>query len=302
MWFCWLTSEFCANTFFDSNFIGTSCSLCNEGILVVEVSTNFPRIYRAKGIPGHAKGTRDAWWNHLEFGDQAPKTNFGDGLVGSPAEMVEDYLMCFPDFLSEFPVVKQNSCNLTAPKPEGFIISSMITFQNLKNWRIQNMFFFFFRCPFCCVRLFLGSGTRLNPGRVDWWNASLIHFVLLEEKAWHETLQYVLTIVPPIKSFSPMISDLSRSQGFWNMFPFLGSILKTVMLIDSLLHSLLGTSVALPPDVFKRSLRFDDRMSKVGVLELFFLLLETLADIILKVKMGYLQAKPRRCPKSSPFR
>ena len=54
------------------------------------------------------------------------------------------------------------------------------------------------------------------------------------------------------------------------MFPFLGSILKTVMLIDSLLHSLLGTSVALPPDVFKRSLRFDDRMSKVGVLELFF--------------------------------
>lgn len=129
---------------------------------------------------------------------------------------------------------------------------------------LAGMFFFVF---------FIGvlfCGTRLNPGRVDWWNASLIHFVLLEEKAWHETLQYVLTIVPPIKSFSPMISDLSRSQGFWNMFPFLGSILKTVMLIDSLLHSLLGTSVALPPDVFKRSLRFDDRMSKVGVLELLF--------------------------------
>ena len=41
---------------------------------------------------------------------------------------------------------------------------------------------------------------------------------------------------------------------------------------------------------------------KWGSWSCLFLLLETLADIILKVKMGYLQAKPRRCPKSSHLR
>lgn len=98
----------------------TSCSLCNEGILVVEVSTNFPWIYRAcqtgpnltlsseprnvvfhhhpRGIPGHAKGTRDAWWNHLEFGDQAPpKQTLEMGWVCSRVSRLK-WLRIFVDF------------------------------------------------------------------------------------------------------------------------------------------------------------------------------------------------------------
>lgn len=81
------------------------------------------------------------------------------------------------------------------------------------------------------------------------------------------------------------------------MFPFFGSILKTVMLIDSLLHSCRDVRrfAAGRLQEILEVRRKDVESGGVGAV----FLLETLADIIPKVKMGYSQAKPRRCPKSS---
>lgn len=58
----------------------------------------------------------------------------GDSLHFTLLRTMKIAISCvFQTFLSEFPVVKQKSCNVTATKPEGFIISSMIIFHNLMN-------------------------------------------------------------------------------------------------------------------------------------------------------------------------